>query len=59
MVRTIKETGIATIIVDKDVNKLLGVCDRCMILEKGLVVYTGTAADLHANPDVHMKYLGV
>jgi len=59
VVNEIRKTGIATLIVDKDVNRLLKVCDRCIILEKGRVVYEGTAAELEANPDIHVKYLGV
>ncbi|MCP5368272.1 MAG: ABC transporter ATP-binding protein [Hyphomicrobiales bacterium] len=59
VVKTIRQTGIATLIVDKDMKRLFEVCDRCVILEKGVVVYEGTAAELEANPDIHVKYLGV
>jgi branched-chain amino acid transport system ATP-binding protein len=59
VIRQIKETGIATLIVDKDVNALLAVCDRCLILSKGEVVYGGSAGELARNPEVHLRYLGV
>jgi len=59
VIREIKETGIATLIVDKDLEALLSLCDRCLILAKGELVYAGTAAELAANPDVHVRYLGV
>ncbi len=59
VIRDIKEAGIASIIVDKDVEALLSVCDRCMILAKGRVVFSGGAAELAADPEVHRKYLGV
>ncbi len=55
----IKKAGIATIIVDKDVNALLSVCDRCLILAKGRVVFSGDAAELAENPETHRRYLGV
>jgi len=55
----IKESGIATLIVDKDLKALLSLCDRCLILSKGEIVYAGTAAELAANPGVHVRYLGV
>jgi ABC-type branched-subunit amino acid transport system ATPase component len=29
------------------------------MLEKGRVGWQGTAANLDANPDIHVKYLGV
>jgi branched-chain amino acid transport system ATP-binding protein len=59
VLRQVKDTGIATLIVDKDVNALLAVCDRCLILAKGEVVYAGTAAELAQAPDIHIRHLGV
>jgi len=59
VVHKIKETGIATILVDKDVDALLKVSDKCVILAKGQVVFSGTAEDLANAPDVHVKHLGV
>ncbi len=59
VIRDIKKAGIATIIVDKDVNALLSVCDRCLILAKGRVVFSGAAAELAENPETHRRHLGV
>jgi branched-chain amino acid transport system ATP-binding protein len=59
VIRRIRAAGIATIIVDKDVNALLSVCDRCLILAKGRVVYSGSAAELKENPEIHQKHLGI
>jgi branched-chain amino acid transport system ATP-binding protein len=59
VIRDVKQAGIATIIVDKDVDALLSVCDRCVILAKGRLVFSGGAAELAENPEVHRKYLGV
>jgi branched-chain amino acid transport system ATP-binding protein len=59
VIRDIKQAGIATIIVDKDVDALLSVCDRCLILAKGRVVFSGSASELAENPEIHRKYLGV
>jgi branched-chain amino acid transport system ATP-binding protein len=59
VIRDIKKAGIATIIVDKDVNALLSVCDRCLILAKGRVVFSGDAAELAENPETHRRHLGV
>lgn len=59
VVRRIKETGIATILVDKDVESLLSVSDNCLILVKGKAVFSGSAAELTANPDIHVQHLGV
>ncbi len=59
VVRRIKETGIATILVDKDIDALLSVSDKCLILVKGKTVFSGTSAELAANPDIHVQHLGV
>ncbi len=59
VIRGIKQAGVATIIVDKDVDALLSLCDRCLILAKGRVVFSGGASELAGNPEVHRKHLGV
>jgi branched-chain amino acid transport system ATP-binding protein len=59
VIREIRATGMASIIVDKDLKALLKVADRCLILAKGRLVYQGTAAELEANPEVHVQHLGV
>jgi branched-chain amino acid transport system ATP-binding protein len=59
VVRAIKETGIATILVDKDIDALLKVSDKSLILVKGKAVFSGPSAELAANPDIHIQHLGV
>ncbi len=59
VVRHIKTTGIATLIIDKDIQALLATCDRNYIISKGKVVYEGPSAELQAQPDLHKRFLGV
>ncbi len=59
VIREIKRAGIATIIVDKNVDALLSVSDHCLILAKGRVVFSGSAPELAASPETHRKHLGV
>ncbi len=59
VVRQIKETGIATIIIDKNVDAQLKVSDKSLILVKGKVVFSGKSSKLIANPDIHNKHLGI
>ena len=59
VVRRIKAAGVALLIVDKDLDALLAVADRCLILSKGRVVYSDTATHLAAHPDIHLRRLGV
>ena len=59
IIHAIKGTGIATIIVDKSVKKLIELADRHMILVKGRVAFEGNRNDLLADPDLLNRYLGV
>jgi len=58
-VALIRADGIACIIVDKNVERLLRLCDRHVMLAKGEVVFEGTSADLAAQPEVLHRHLGV
>jgi len=59
VIRHIKATGIASVIVDKDINALLPICDRNYIISKGNVVFDGKSKELLENPELHKQYLGV
>ncbi|HRD79040.1 MAG TPA: ABC transporter ATP-binding protein [Hyphomicrobiaceae bacterium] len=58
-VRLVRDSGIATLVVDKTVSEVTAVADRVVILVKGLIVFEGTPADLKASPEVMMQHLGV
>jgi branched-chain amino acid transport system ATP-binding protein len=55
----IKQAGIAAVIVDKNFAAVSAVADRALILVKGVTVYEGSTAELRAQPDLRVKYLGV
>ena len=59
IVKRIKAAGIATIIVDKNFKAVSAISDRVVILVKGVVVFEGASADLHARPELHRQHLGV
>jgi branched-chain amino acid transport system ATP-binding protein len=59
IVREIRATGIATVIVDKNFAALSAIADRALILVKGRAEYAGSAAELRANTSLHLRYLGV
>ena len=59
IVRRVRESGIATVIVDKNFRAVNAITDRNVILVKGRVVYEGAAADLLAQPQIHRAHLGV
>lgn len=58
-IRTIKDSGIASIIVDKNVHVLLGLADRHVILVKGRVVYDGGPEPLRADPEILKRHIGL
>lgn len=55
----IREQGIAIVVVDKNHRAITTLCDRCVILSKGRVVFSDTSAVLRANPAVLTQHLGV
>jgi branched-chain amino acid transport system ATP-binding protein len=59
IVRRVRESGIATVIVDKNFRAVNAVTDRNVILVKGRMVYEGPAADLLSRPQVRVAHLGV
>ncbi len=59
VIQQVKETGITTIIVDKDVDTQLKVSDKSIVLVKGRVAFSGDTSELVANPDVHIQHLSV
>ena len=55
----IRETGISSVIVDKNWKHVTQITDRNVILVKGEVVFEGSSAELHAQPELLQQYLGV
>jgi branched-chain amino acid transport system ATP-binding protein len=55
----LRESGLAILVIDKNVGALTRVADRHFLIERGRVVWTGVSAELAATPDVQQRYLGV
>jgi branched-chain amino acid transport system ATP-binding protein len=56
-IRKLKDEGQAILVVDKTMSELLPVADRCVVLEKGMTVWSGLPAEL--SDDIRNRYLGV
>ena len=54
----VRASGIATLVVDRDYRKVLARADRAIVLQKGQVVLSGSAAEVAASPALS-GYLGV
>ena len=55
----VRESGISTIIVDKNWKHVTRITDRNLILVKGEVVFEGSSAQLQADPQLLAQTLGV
>ena len=55
----IKDSGISSVIVDKNWKHVTQITDRNVILVKGEVVFEGTSEALIAQPELLTQHLGV
>jgi branched-chain amino acid transport system ATP-binding protein len=49
----------AILVIDKNLDALLALADRHVVVEKGRIVWRGTSAELASVPEVQHRYLGV
>ncbi len=50
---------IGVLLVAHDMNLVMGVCDRIVVLNFGAILGAGTPAEIPAHPEVIAAYLGV
>ena len=55
----VKKTGTSILLVEQNVAMALALADRVVVLSQGMVQFTGTPAELEAQPDVKDTYLGI
>ncbi len=55
----LKRSGLSILVIDKELEALCELADRHYVLEKGEIVWSGSTAELMANPQIHETYLGV
>jgi branched-chain amino acid transport system ATP-binding protein len=54
-----RDGGICSIIVEQNAQKILGLADRVVILERGAIVHDAASAELKTNHAVLERFLGV
>ena len=57
--RLIKNSGIATVVVDKNLDDVVALADRHVILSKGAVVFDGDTSALKSDETLIHRHLGV
>lgn len=57
--RIIAEEKLSAILVEQNAQKILGVTDRAVILERGVIVHEAESVELRRKPEVLESYLGV
>ena len=55
----LKAKGQSVLVIDKNVENLTRIADRHYIIERGRAVWSGTSAQLIAEPELQHKYLGI
>jgi branched-chain amino acid transport system ATP-binding protein len=55
----LKASGLAILVIDKNVGTLLRAADRHFLIERGRVVWSGASHELAAATDIQHRYLGV
>ncbi|TMG75640.1 MAG: ABC transporter ATP-binding protein [Betaproteobacteria bacterium] len=58
-IESLKASGLAILIIDKNLRALTRTADRHYVLEKGRVVWSGVSSELVADRDAQHRYLGV
>lgn len=55
----LKSTGLALIVIDKNIGPLLRLADRHYVMEKGRIVWQGVSNELRDHPEILQEYVGV
>ena len=58
-IRLIRDSGIATLVVDKSISDVAALADRIVVLVKGEIAFEGPPAELQADPALMHRHLGV
>lgn len=58
IIRHLTGRGIGVLITDHNVRETLGICGRAYIVNQGMVIASGSAEQILANPQVREVYLG-
>lgn len=58
-IHRINQAGVSILLVEQNVETALKLCPRVFLMEKGTIVYSGTAHELKAQTEIVHRYLGL
>ncbi|MFB6352734.1 MAG: ABC transporter ATP-binding protein [Halobacteriales archaeon] len=59
LIDELNDEGLTILLVEQNAEVALNVADRIYVMDRGRIVYHGTAAELRADDEVKNRYLGV
>ena len=57
-IRRLRDDGLTIVLIEHDIEMVMGLCDRIAVLNFGRKITEGTADEVKNNPDVIAAYLG-
>ena len=58
MLRQLRAEGMSILLVEHDMDFVMGLTDRIVVMEFGTKLIEGTPAEVQASPEVRAAYLG-